>query len=132
MANDLLGPMGREPKKPRVRKAEPDGTGHARVMALYFAEHERRFGCKPMSPGKVGGKILKDLLADLGERDLAAVVHEFIWTRDRRVAGCGYTLKDLRYHAPRLRLQLNGHREQDPRTADNVTAASRATGRDRT
>jgi hypothetical protein len=119
-------------KTKRARKAalpaKTDGST-ARLMAIYQDEHMKRHGCSAALGTTYAHamRIFKELAAQFGEPVVADVIRAFMWTKDVRIATGGYTVKELNFHAPRIRLQLNGRpqEELDPVTAHNLAAAER-------
>jgi hypothetical protein len=129
---DLFGET-EPPRKARKKKAPPQSDGSvARALDLFKAEHARRWhGVEAMVTYGRDGRIMKELVAALGETQLAALIRAFFATKDARVQACSYTVPDLRYHAPRLRLRLAGNGSAvDARTAANQDAVRRAQGKE--
>lgn len=130
MAVDLFGdPIEPAAKKKPKAKAKTDGAT-VRLMALYQDEHKKRHGCAPILGTTYAHamRIFKELKEQFGsEEAVATVIVEFFATRDPRISSGGYTVKDLNFHAPRLRLQLNGaQRPTDPTMEHNLREVSRA------
>ena len=125
----LFGDDDNQPPKKARRKQQSDGST-AKLMALYQDEHQKRHGCTAMLGTTYAHamRVFKELKEQCGGEDEAAeVVRAFIWSKDTRIASGGYTVKELAWHAPRLRLQARGKVQTlDPVTAHNIAEAERA------
>lgn len=99
-------PVKRSRSKALVKS---DGSTQ-RLMDIYRQEHEKRFGVSPMLGTTYGhaAKILKELKDELTEDGAADVIRRFIWSKDPKIEGGGYTVKELKWHAPRLRIRATG------------------------
>lgn len=128
-----MGLFGDDPvaPKPKRKPASKSDGATQRLMDIYKAEHESRFGCQPLLGASYAYamRIFKDLKDQLGEEPAAAVVRAFVSNPDPLVRN--YTVKDLNFHAPRLHRELNGNAaarrgELDAVTAHNIAQAQRA------
>lgn len=81
----------------------------------------------PIIHGGKDGAHFKKLVATYGEDETLRLVRQFFGTSDSRVLRSDYTVGALFALAQHLRLRA--FRVADPRTADNLDAAERATQR---
>lgn len=101
-----------------------------RLIDAFEAKHVAKHGIKPFDPQYPRfGRTLKDMLASASEGELLELMDDFFASRDLRILGGNWRPADFVYWAPRLRLKRNGMVETDGRTARNLDAAARATGR---
>lgn len=117
---------GMEPKRrPRTEKKSDGST--QRLMDHFQAQHMARHGVQAFLGTTYGHamKILKDLIAQVGEDVATEIVSAFFWSRDARVEASGFTVKDLGFHAARLRLSLHGRVETDRVVASHIQVAAR-------
>jgi hypothetical protein len=89
-----------------------------------------KFGFKP-DPRHFGrfGKELKPLLAAWGEAEVLGAIDAFFATTDPRIVRSDYTVMAFLGLAQHLRVRRTGRQPADERTASNVDAVARATGR---
>lgn len=113
-------------KRAKKSAAKTDGSTQ-RLMDLFQKCHQDRHGV----PALLGTtyahamKIFKDLKDQVGEDGAAQLVEAFFFARDARVESSGFTVKDLMFHAPRLRLNLTGRPKYDKVLASHVELAAR-------
>lgn len=96
---------------------------------LFHTRFKERFGFPPVIHGGKDGSHFQKLIATWGEINTKWVIEEFFETSDPRVHRCDYTVGALFNLAQHLMLRRNGARNIDERTASNIDAAARATGR---
>lgn len=125
----LFGETPPKEKKVRAKKpAAPESEALLRVEAAFLAAFERAWGFPTKREG-IGfeRKLLKALIESWGEDDVLRLVEVFFSTTKRRG---DYSVRDFCRSAQTLRLeQRRGPGSQDVRTAGNLDAAARATGR---
>lgn len=131
MTQDLFGENGGPPAKRAKPKKKPSehGAAIAECFAAWQAQHQRRHGVPPMFSRGRDAKIFKDLLEQIGRDETLRLIEGFFQLRDPAVERGGFTVLDLRVHAPRLRLRLVANRPVvHERTARNADAVRRAVG----
>lgn len=118
-------------KKKRTPKAKPEADGRVVMLeAGFVARHEARWGVKPLlTPYGKNRRHLKDLAGQLPDDELLALMDLFFSTRDRDVERSDYTIGAFVRLVPHLRLLERRTGAPRGRTADNLDAAARATGR---
>lgn len=96
---------------------------------LYHDLFKKRFGFKPVIHGGKDGSHFQKLIATWGAADVEWLIKEFFRTTDPRIVRSDYTVGALFGLAQHLMLKRSGHKNVDDRTAHNLDAAARATGR---
>jgi hypothetical protein len=97
-----------------------------RLETAFIERHRALWNCEPFrSSYSRERKLLKDMAVQLGEPEVLALIDQFFSNRNRRG---DYTVLDFGRQAAALRLERQ-RRPVDPRTAANLDAAARATGR---
>jgi hypothetical protein len=84
----------------------------------------------PLMSGGKHGKKFKELVASWGEAAVIEVIDRYFQTKDPQITRSDYSLDFFFFKAQYLRLAGVRRAVPDERLADNIAAASRATGRD--
>lgn len=115
------------PKKTRKPKGAVESDGAVvRVETAFLAAFEKCWGF-PTKRESIGfeRKQLKDLIGSWGEEDVLGLVEKFFASNQRRG---DYSIRDFCRQAQTLRLEQR-RAPGNERTAGNLDAAARATGR---
>lgn len=136
-----------KPKKPRTKATPEDVEATTRLEQVFKAGFERRWG---FPIGRVlyqpirDRALLKRTLQELGEAEAASYIQAFFDATDPKSRTFDSQISrtrsggvvDFRYWLPRLILLRNGRTAGrlgtvHPRTAENLSEAIKATGKDR-
>lgn len=106
-------------------KEPKDKAPVQRCIDAFFNTFVSRFGFKPQIKGGKDGAHIKSLIATWGEQEVLDIISAFFRTTDPRVLRSDYSIGALYSLAQHVRLR--GMKIADPRTAENLDAANRAT-----
>ncbi len=130
----LFGEPAQEEARPK-RKARPQTDGAVkRLIDQYHREFLARHGVKPRINGGKDGTLFKQLVAAWGEQRVSELLTRFLNERDTRIAWAnwadktGWTVGAFA-HVAQSMMTSTQQQGMDDRTAANVAAARKATGR---